>query len=184
MNRLLIDRNKAKALQAGFRDRDNPYETPVDYIVWKAKTLTLFSNWTESELITEIMNSAPEHWSLYIDTSVGTTWDDFLDKVAWHEDRLLRHDNNISQDIQKQLDKMKEILKNIEIQPDSNVKTNRSSQGDYKELSDNKNTSDNESEINKKASTQDSYQTLQSFTALVRPCTPKPIPARKSIKED
>ncbi|KAF8747842.1 hypothetical protein RHS01_11233 [Rhizoctonia solani] len=160
MNRSLIDRNKAKALQAGFRDRDNLYETPVDYIVRKAKTLTLFSNWTESELITEIMNSAPEHWSLYIDTSVGTTWDNFLDKVAWHEDRLLRHDNNISQDIQKQLDEMKEILKNIEIQPDSNVKTNRSSQGDYKELSNNENTSDNESEINEKASTQDSYQTL------------------------
>ncbi|QRW16911.1 hypothetical protein RhiXN_04913 [Rhizoctonia solani] len=166
MNRSLIDRNKAKALQAGFRDRDNPYETPVDYIVWNAKMLTLFSDWTKSELITEIMNSAPEHWSLYIDTSVGTTWDNFLDKVAWHEDRLLRHDNNISQDIQKQLNEMKEILKNIEIQLDSNVKTNRSSQWDYKELSDNentsenKNTSDNESEINKKASTQDSYQTL------------------------
>ncbi|QRW24284.1 hypothetical protein RhiXN_10608 [Rhizoctonia solani] len=160
MNRLLIDRNKAKALQAGFRDRDNPYETPVDYIVRKAEMLTLFSDWTESELITEIMNSAPEHWSLYIDTSVGTTWDDFLDKIAWHEDRLLRHDNNISQDIQKQLDKMKEILKNIEIQPDSNVKTNRSSQWDYKELSNNENTSDNGSEINEKASTQDSYQTL------------------------
>ncbi|GAB1527409.1 hypothetical protein RhiTH_010584 [Rhizoctonia solani] len=78
------------------------------------EALTILSNWTDSELITEIMNSAPEHWALYIDTSVVTTWDDFLDKVSWHEEKLLNHEGSNTTDIQRQLNEMKAMLKKLD----------------------------------------------------------------------
>ncbi|KAH7311797.1 hypothetical protein B0J17DRAFT_550051, partial [Rhizoctonia solani] len=92
MNRTFMERNKADALHAHFRDKNHPHEMPEEYVICKMEALTILSDWTDTKLITEIMNSAPEHWSLYIDTSVVTTWDDFLDKIAWHEEKLLHKD--------------------------------------------------------------------------------------------
>ncbi|KEP45274.1 hypothetical protein V565_294030, partial [Rhizoctonia solani 123E] len=114
MNRTFMERNKADALHAHFRDKNHPHEMPEDYVIRKMEALTILSDWTDSELINEIMNSAPEHWSLYIDTSIVTTWDDFLDKVAWHEEKLLHTEVTGTSDIQRQLNEMKSMLKRLE----------------------------------------------------------------------
>ncbi|KEP44894.1 hypothetical protein V565_354130, partial [Rhizoctonia solani 123E] len=114
MNRTFMERNKADALHARFRDKNHPHEMPEEYVIRKMEALTILSDWTDSELITEIMNSAPEHWALYIDTSVVTTWDDFLDKVAWHEEKLLHNEVSGTSDIQRQLNEMKSMLKRLE----------------------------------------------------------------------
>ncbi|QRW19822.1 Retrovirus-related Pol polyprotein from transposon [Rhizoctonia solani] len=114
MNRTFMERNKAKALYAKFRDKNHPHELPEDYVIRKMEALTILSDWTDSELITEIMNSAPEHWALYINTSVVTTWDDFLDKIAWHEEKLLNHEGSNTTDIQRQLNEMKAMLRKLD----------------------------------------------------------------------
>ncbi|KEP44964.1 hypothetical protein V565_338990, partial [Rhizoctonia solani 123E] len=128
MNRTFMERNKADALHARFRDKNHPQELPEDYVIRKMEALTILSDWTDSELITEIMNSAPEHWTLYIDTSTVTTWDDFLDKVAWHEEKLLNSEISSSSDIQRQLNEMKSMLKRLESPKHSGRATARSQQ--------------------------------------------------------
>ncbi|KAG8729968.1 hypothetical protein FRC11_007637 [Ceratobasidium sp. 423] len=125
-----MERNKSDALYTKFRDRYHPQESPEDYVIRKMEALTTLSDWTDSELITEIMNSAPDHWALYIDTLVVNTWDDFLDKVAWHEDKLLQYNGNASSEIQQQLDELKTMLSNLEIDKNSGSEEDSSDQGD------------------------------------------------------
>ncbi|KDN39703.1 hypothetical protein RSAG8_08621, partial [Rhizoctonia solani AG-8 WAC10335] len=60
------------------------------------------------------MASSRRFSELYVDTSVVTRWDDFLDKVAWHEDKLLNKEVTGTSDIQRQLNEMKSMLKRLE----------------------------------------------------------------------
>jgi hypothetical protein len=87
---------------------------PEDYVIQKMEALAILSDWTDMELFNEIMNSTPEHWALYINTLIVTTWDNFLHRVAWHEDKLLNHTESNTSDIQKQLNKAKNILKKLD----------------------------------------------------------------------
>ncbi|QRW24333.1 hypothetical protein RhiXN_10657 [Rhizoctonia solani] len=78
------------------------------------EALTIVSDWTDSELIFEIMNGAPKSWTTHIDTSRIVTWEDFLDKIAWHEEDLLGKDSSHNSDIQRQLHQMQSTLKRLE----------------------------------------------------------------------
>ncbi|KAF8754154.1 structural molecule [Rhizoctonia solani] len=89
MNRTFLNRSKNEAMRIRFRDKDHSEETPEDYVIRKMEALTIVSDWTDSELIFEIMNGAPKSWTTHIDTSRIVTWEDFLDKIAWHEEDLL-----------------------------------------------------------------------------------------------
>ncbi|KDN33276.1 hypothetical protein RSAG8_13633, partial [Rhizoctonia solani AG-8 WAC10335] len=168
-----MERNKANALNAKFRDKNYPYETPEEYVIRKMEALTMLSDWTDSELITEIMNSAPEHWSLYIDSSIVTTWDDFLDKVSWHEDKLLHHNGAASNDLQQQLSELNAMLRKLENDEHSDANTHRSNQEAHEYRSDNTYARDNESESDEESSEHNSYRALKSF-AVSRMNTPTP----------
>ncbi|KAG8710599.1 hypothetical protein FRC11_004324, partial [Ceratobasidium sp. 423] len=172
MNRTFMEHNKADALYMRFRDKYHTHESPEDYVICKMEALTILSDWTDSELIAEIMNSAPDHWALYIDRSVVNTWDDFLDKIAWHEEKLSQNNEYASSDIQKQLDEMKAILSNLEIDQNQDFETDRSHQETDKDIIDDENTLDNESETDEELPEQDSTKTLRSFAASVSAYTP------------
>ncbi|KAG8688474.1 hypothetical protein FRC11_005400, partial [Ceratobasidium sp. 423] len=165
MNRTFMEHNKSDALYTKFRDRYHLQESPEDYIICKMKALTILSNWTDLELIAEIMNSVPDHWALYIDTSVVNTWDDFLDKVAWHEDKLLQYNRNASSEIQQQLDKLKTMLSNLEIDENSGSEEDSSDQGDSEDPFADAYMRDNQSETNGDSAKDNSYKTLNSFAA-------------------
>ncbi|KDN35641.1 hypothetical protein RSAG8_11436, partial [Rhizoctonia solani AG-8 WAC10335] len=185
MNRTFMERNKADALHARFRDKNHPQESPEDYVIRKMEALTILSDWTDSELITEIMNSAPEHWTLYIDTSTVTTWDDFLDKIAWHEEKLLNSEISGSSDIQRQLNEMKSMLKRLDNTKHSGRATARSHQAASKPVGWHKNnpsppypkddntvSKDSESETEEDESEQDFRKPLQSLAALAGAYSP------------
>ncbi|QRW26688.1 Retrovirus-related Pol polyprotein from transposon [Rhizoctonia solani] len=114
MNRTFLNRSKNEAMRIRFRDKDHSEETPEDYVIRKMEALTIVSNWTDSELIFEIMNGAPKSWTTHIDTSRIVTWEDFLDKIAWHEEDLLGKDSSHNSDIQRQLHQMQSTLKRLE----------------------------------------------------------------------
>ncbi|QRW19991.1 Retrovirus-related Pol polyprotein from transposon [Rhizoctonia solani] len=114
MNRTFLNRSKNEAMQIRFRDKDHSEETPEDYVIRKMEALTIVSDWTDSELIFEIMNGAPKSWTTHIDTSRIVTWEDFLDKIAWHEEDLLGKDSSHNSDIQRQLHQMQSTLKRLE----------------------------------------------------------------------
>ncbi|KAG8720113.1 hypothetical protein FRC11_003235, partial [Ceratobasidium sp. 423] len=172
MNRTFMECNKSDALYTKFRDRYHPQESPEDYVIRKMEALTILSDWTDSELITEIMNSAPDHWALYIDTSVVNTWDDFLDKVAWHEDKLLQYNGNASSDIQQQLDELKTMLSNLETDENSGSEEDSSDQGDNEETFADAYTKDNQSETDGNSAEDNSYKPLNSFAAFVSAYSP------------
>ncbi|KDN39302.1 hypothetical protein RSAG8_08937, partial [Rhizoctonia solani AG-8 WAC10335] len=164
--------NKADALHVQFRDNSHPQESPEDYVIRKMEALTISSDWTDSELIAEIMNSAPDHWSLYIDISAVNTWDEFLDKIAWHEETLLQSNEYASSDLQQQLDEMKVMLCNMEVNEDSDLETDRSHQEVDEDLSNDAYTKDNEPETDDEPPEQGSYRPLRSFAASVCAYTP------------
>ncbi|QRW17991.1 Retrovirus-related Pol polyprotein from transposon [Rhizoctonia solani] len=114
MNRTFLNRSKNEAMRIRFRDKDHSEETPEDYVIRKMEALTIVSDWTDSELIFEIMNGAPKSWTTHIDTSRIVTWEDFLDKIAWHEEDLLGKDSSHNSDIQRQLHQMQSTLKRLE----------------------------------------------------------------------
>ncbi|KAG8730330.1 hypothetical protein FRC11_006968, partial [Ceratobasidium sp. 423] len=172
MNRTFMERNKSDALYTKFHDQYHPQESLEDYIIRKMEALTILSDWTNSELITEIMNSAPDHWALYIDTSVVNTWDDFLDKVAWHEDKLLQYNGNASSKIQQQLDELKTMLSNLEIDENPGSEEESSDQGDSEDPFADAYTKDNQSETNMDSAENDSYKTLNSFATFVSTYSP------------
>ncbi|KAF8748132.1 zinc finger protein [Rhizoctonia solani] len=97
MNRTFLNRSKNEAMR-----------------IRKMEALTIVSDWTDSELIFEIMNGAPKSWTTHIDTSRIVTWEDFLDKIAWHEEDLLGKDSSHNSDIQRQLHQMQSTLKRLE----------------------------------------------------------------------
>ena len=62
MNRSWLDKQKARANKASYRDLENSHELPSEYYIRKVELLTLVYNMSDSELILEIMNGAPPSW--------------------------------------------------------------------------------------------------------------------------
>ncbi|KAF8747302.1 hypothetical protein RHS01_11331 [Rhizoctonia solani] len=96
MNRTFLNRSKNEAMRIRFRDKDHSEETQKTMSSGRWK-LSLLSSWTT-----------------HIDTSRIVTWEDFLDKIAWHEEDLLGKDSSHNSDIQRQLHQMQSTLKRLE----------------------------------------------------------------------
>ena len=73
MNRAWLDRQKARANRATFREPGHSNETPSEYYVRKAELLRLVSKLSDSEFIMEIMNGAPSYWHTVIDAQRCST---------------------------------------------------------------------------------------------------------------
>ncbi|KAB5588058.1 Transposon Tf2-1 polyprotein [Ceratobasidium theobromae] len=89
MNHAYLEQNKCEALEMKYRDSSHRNETPEDYVICKMEALTLFNDWTDPELIFQIMNDAPSSWRAYIDTEDIRLWEEFLDKIYWHQQDLM-----------------------------------------------------------------------------------------------
>ncbi|KAG9076253.1 hypothetical protein FRC06_009605, partial [Ceratobasidium sp. 370] len=119
MSRTYLDRIKSKAMNAKYRDHDHSHETPSDYIIRKMQLMQMAGEWSDSELMFEIMNGAPKQWRAYIDVSSILTFRDFQDKIKWHEEDLMSSRSSDS-DIQRQLDRMMNMLNKLEHGPKRN----------------------------------------------------------------
>ena len=59
MNRTWMDKQKVRANKAAYHESGHSQETPVQYIIRKLKLLKLVYEYTDSQLIVEIMATAP-----------------------------------------------------------------------------------------------------------------------------
>jgi hypothetical protein len=114
MSRAVLEKAKAVALAMHYRDKGHEDETPEDYVIRKEEALTGTCNWTDSELVFEIMNSAPKSWRTLIDTYTTTTYHDLLDQVSWFQADLMAVDCTSNPNVQRQLDKMMTSIHKLE----------------------------------------------------------------------
>lgn len=73
MNCAFLDKQKARANRASYRDTGNGRETPSEYVIRKLELLQFVYNYTDRELINEIMEGAPSYWSPIITPHLSGT---------------------------------------------------------------------------------------------------------------
>ena len=59
MNCMFLDKQKARANRASYHDIGNRQELPSEYLICKMELLQFVYNYTDNELINEIMEGAP-----------------------------------------------------------------------------------------------------------------------------
>ncbi|KAJ7589499.1 hypothetical protein C8J56DRAFT_1049146 [Mycena floridula] len=89
MNCHWLDKMKAKANHASYRDSGNQQETPSEYFIWKNFLLTQVSELTDSEIIMEVMDRAPANWTTILTTQAYADVVEFQAAIRYHEDSLL-----------------------------------------------------------------------------------------------
>ena len=90
MNRAFLDKQKARANRALYHDNGNGRETPSEYVIRKLELLQFVYNYTDSELINEIMEGTPSYWTLVITPHLFQNLEQFQQSVKFHEDSLLK----------------------------------------------------------------------------------------------
>ena len=94
MNRAFLNKQKARANRASYRDAGNGRETPSGYIIRKLELLQFVYNYTDRELINEIMEGVPTHWTPIITLHLFQSLEQFQQSVKFHEDSLLKMGGN------------------------------------------------------------------------------------------
>jgi hypothetical protein len=92
MTRSWLDKQKARANRASYRDSTHPRETPSEYYIRKYELLMLVYNLSETELIMEIMNGAPSSWVSILNPHLYDDVTDFQSAIRYHEENLMRMD--------------------------------------------------------------------------------------------
>ena len=90
MNCAFLDKQKARANRASYCDTGNGKETPSEYIIRKIELLQFVYNYTDRELINEVMEGAPSHWTPIITPHLLQDLEQFQLSVKFHEDSLLK----------------------------------------------------------------------------------------------
>ena len=90
MNRKWLDRMKAKASKAYYREPGHYRETPSEYFIRKNELLTTVNNLDDSEIIMEVMDTAPANWSTILTTQSYKDVVEFQAAIRYHEDSLMR----------------------------------------------------------------------------------------------
>jgi hypothetical protein len=90
MNRKWLDRMKAKANRAHFREIGHSKETPSRYFIRKTELLMTVYELSDSELIMEVMDGAPANWNTVLNTQNYANVVEFQSAIRYHEDTLLR----------------------------------------------------------------------------------------------
>ena len=106
MGRAWLDRMKLRAKACSYRDHTAPREKPTEYYIRKYRLLTSANNYSPSELIMAIMETAPAHWSTIIDTSTIFEVDELQSAIAYHEEALLHsfgHSDSAIQSLERRL---------------------------------------------------------------------------------
>lgn len=90
MNRSWLDKQKARANRAHYREPGHTSEKPSDYYIRKSQLLCLVYNLSDSQIIMEVMNNAPSGWTSILTTHLYNTVVEFQAALKFHEDALLR----------------------------------------------------------------------------------------------
>lgn len=90
MNRAFLDKQKAHANRASYRDAGNGRETPSEYVIRKLELLQFVYNYTDRELINEIMEGIPSYWTPIITPHLFQDLEQFQLSVKFHEDSLMK----------------------------------------------------------------------------------------------
>lgn len=93
MNRTFLDKQKAKANKAFYRDMGNSRELPSEYVIRKLELLQFVYNYTDNELVNEIMEGAPSYWTPIVTPHLYQSLEEFQRAVKFHEDSLMRANN-------------------------------------------------------------------------------------------
>jgi hypothetical protein len=89
INASCLNRQNSRANQAYYRDDKHSQESPAEYFIRKLDLLQLVYDDTDSEMIFEIMSSAPEYWNGVIDAQRRSSLLDFQNAIRYHEDSLM-----------------------------------------------------------------------------------------------
>ena len=90
MNCAFLNKQKAHANHASYHDGSNGRETPSEYVICKLELLQFMYNYTDRELINEIMEGAPSYWTPIITPHLFQDLEQFQLSVQFHEDSLLK----------------------------------------------------------------------------------------------
>jgi len=90
MNRKWLDKQKARATLAYYREASHNKETPSEYYIRKSELLNTVYNLEDSELILEIMEGAPACWNTILTTQLYVDAVEFQEAIRFHEDNLMR----------------------------------------------------------------------------------------------
>ena len=94
MNRAFLDKQKARANRAAYRDSGNGRESPSEYVIRKLELLQFVYNYTDRELINEIMEGVPSYWTPIITPHLFQDLEQFQQSIKFHEDSLLKLGGN------------------------------------------------------------------------------------------
>ena len=88
MSRSWLDKQKVRANKATYRESGYSQESPIQYVIRKLKLLQLVYEYSDSQLIIEIMSTAPRYWNQVMDPQRCVDLEDFLNGVKYNEDAL------------------------------------------------------------------------------------------------
>ena len=109
MNRTWLDKQKVLAHEARYRQEGYTTETPVSYVIRKLKLLQLVYDYTDSQLIVEIMSTAPRYWMLVVKPDICLNIKDFLNGVKYNEEALMEKDADTDLEDSDVATRLKEI---------------------------------------------------------------------------
>ncbi|KDR81255.1 hypothetical protein GALMADRAFT_60586, partial [Galerina marginata CBS 339.88] len=95
MNRKWLDKQKARAVRAYYRESGYGRETPSEYYIRKSELLSTVYTLEDSEMILEVMEGAPANWNTILTTQLYVTVMEFQSAIRFHEDTLMRLDGSI-----------------------------------------------------------------------------------------
>lgn len=82
---------EAEALEARYQQPGYSAERPTDYFIRKLELLQTVHNWTERQLVNEILDNAPAYWRTVIQTTNIITLQALSDALEQHEKDLLKN---------------------------------------------------------------------------------------------
>ena len=95
MNRSWLDKQKTLANRAKYRENGHSHESPVNFVIRKLKLLQLVYDYSDSQLIIEIMAATPSYWQTILKTELCADIEDFLIGVKYNEDSLTDLDSEL-----------------------------------------------------------------------------------------
>jgi len=90
MNQAFLDKQKVHTNHASYRNLGNGQEIPSEYVIHKLELLQFVYNYTDKELINEIMEGAPSYWTPIITPHLFQNLKQFQLSIKFHEDSLLK----------------------------------------------------------------------------------------------
>ncbi|KAJ3711030.1 hypothetical protein C8R42DRAFT_537986, partial [Lentinula raphanica] len=89
MNRKWMDDQKISANKATYRDSSHTHEMPSEYFIRKKELLMRVYDYSDTQLIQEIMEGAPTSWINVVTPHLYTDVDEFQEVIKFHENSLM-----------------------------------------------------------------------------------------------